>query len=344
MGSAPILRDMSRARLVPVATVLAFGVLGCTGQAPNAGSPTTPTTTPETPSPTTASPATASPTSASPATPSPTRAPSGRSAGVTKLLVFIEENHSLSQMKAEMPYAFGLAERYGYATDFTAIQHPSLPNYIAVAGGSTHGITDDDGPADNPVPGRSVFGQAIAAGKTAGVYADGMPENCALEDGGSDYAVKHNPWAYFPDERGDCEKYDVPLDHLDEAIDAGTLPNVAMVIPNLCNDAHDCPLDTADSWLEDRMSSVLSGPDWKAGRLAVVVTGDEDDHSQGNRVLTVVVHPSQQGNVVTSPLTHYSLSGLFSDVTGTSRLGEALTAPSMADAFRLPLAASGTAR
>ena len=42
--------------------------------------------------------------------------------------------------------------------------------------------------------------------------------------------------------------------------------------------------------------------------------------------------------VVDTPLTHYSLSGLLSAVTGTRPLGEAGTAPSMAAAFELPLA------
>jgi acid phosphatase len=69
----------------------------------------------------------------------------------------------------------------------------------------------------------------------------------------------------------------------------------------------------------------------------VVLTADEDDHNQGNTVLTVVIHRSQRGRVVSSQLTHYSLSGMLSQVTGTAPLGAARTAPSMAAAFRLPL-------
>src|SRR5450759_3268801 len=153
------------------------------------------------------------------------------SGAVSKVLAFIVENHSLSQMKSQMPYTFGLAQRFGYATNYTAIQHPSLPNYVAIAGGQTYGITNDDNPSANPVRGTSVFGQAIAAGKTAAVFADGMPGNCATSNGGSDYAVKHNPWAYFVNERGDCQKYDVPIDQLDAAITGGVLPNVGMLSP-----------------------------------------------------------------------------------------------------------------
>jgi acid phosphatase len=256
---------------------------------------------------------------------------------VTKVLVFIEENHSLSQMKSGMPYAFGLAQQFGYATSYTAIQHPSLPNYIAIAGGQTYGITNDNKPSQNPVPGKSVFGQAVASGKNAAVYVDGMPQSCAITDSGSAYAVKHNPWAYFTSERDICQRYDVPLARLTGAIASGTLPNVGMVIPSLCNDAHDCPLSAADGWFKSWMTKIFEGPDWTAGHLAVVLTADEDDKSSDNRVLTVVIHPSQKANVVAAPLTHYSLTRFLEEVTGPPFLFHAGSAPSMAKAFGLPI-------
>ena len=256
---------------------------------------------------------------------------------VTKVLVFVEENHSLSQMRSGMPYTFSLARRYGYATGYRAIRHPSLPNYVAIAGGQTFGITDDGSPADYPVRSASVFGQAIAARKTAAVYVDGMPGNCATSSGGSSYAVKHNPWAYFTGERASCRRYNVPVGALGGAIARATLPNVGMVVPNECHDAHNCSLGTADAWFKGWMTRILQGPDWKSGHLAVIVTADEDDHSGSNTVLTVVIHPSQRGHVVTAPLTHYSLTRLYEEVTHTRYLFGAASARSMATAFGLPL-------
>jgi hypothetical protein len=268
-------------------------------------------------------------------TPSLVRVPA--SATVTKLLVFVEENHSLAEMKTGMPYTFGLAQQFGYATQYTAIRHPSLPNYVAITGGQTYGIADDDSPAVHRVGGESVFGQAIASGKTAEVYADGMPANCATANGGTDYAVKHNPWAYYTTERAECQKHDVPTTQLASAITKGQLPNVGMVIPNLCNDAHNCPLSTADAWFKGWMDKVFAGPDWRSGHLAIVLTADEDDKSAGNTVLTVVIHPSQKANVVARPLTHYSLTRLYEDVAGVAYLYNAASAPSMATAFGLPV-------
>jgi phosphatidylinositol-3-phosphatase len=317
------LRSQSAVRGAALVCILTLGVSGCST---TSGTPHVAATSSD--QPTLAKTTTQAQT--------PALAPT-RSGAVTKVLVFVEENHSLSQMTADMPYTFGLAQRFGYATNYTAIRHPSLPNYIAIAGGQTYGITNDDQPSANPVSGTSVFGQAIAAGRTAALYADGLPENCATSDGGSDYAVKHNPWAYFTNERNTCQKYDIPVDRLAGAITEGALPNVGMVIPNLCNDAHDCSLGTADTWFKGWMTKLFEGPDWKSGHLAVVLTADEDDMSAGNTVLTVVIHPSQKANVVTSALTHYSLTRLYEEVTRMPYLFGAASAPSMTTAFGLPL-------
>lgn len=256
---------------------------------------------------------------------------------VTKVLVFVMENHSLAQMKAGMPYTHGLATTYGYATSYFATRHPSLPNYLAIASGSTHGVTTNAAPADNVVvSGPSVFGAAIAAGRTAGVYADAMPRPCSVTSSGR-YAVKHNPWPYFVDERVLCRQHDLPVAALGKDIAAGTLPNAGMVIPDLCHDAHDCSLATADAWFKGWMATIQAAPDWTSGRLLVVLTADEDDTTAGNRVLTVVVHPSQHGTVVSSRLDHYSLTRLYAEVTGTTPLGRGAKAASMAKAFDLPL-------
>ncbi len=262
-------------------------------------------------------------------------AASGR---VTKILVFVEENHSLNQMKRSMPYTFGLAKRYGYATNYRGVAHPSLPNYLAIASGSTWGIRDDRPPSAHRLRGTTVFARARAAGLQARVYAESMTSRCRTSSAGL-YAVRHNPWTYFTgsSERNGCRSADRPAGGLAADITNGALPNAGMVVPNLCNDAHNCSLARADSDFRSWMRRIFAGRDWRSGHLAVVLTADEDDHSQGNRVLTVVIHPSQSGRVVTAPLTHYSLSRLYAQVTHTAPLMSAASAPSMAAAFHLPL-------
>ena len=300
-----------------------------------APSPTTTTTTAAAPSPTT--------TTATAAAPSPTTTTTTATAvpnaqPVTKVLTIVEENHSLEQMKAGMPYLYSLAQRFSYANNYVAIRHPSLPNYLAIAGGDTFGVTDDADPASHPLSGQSVFGQAIAQGRTAGVYAESMPGNCVPSGNtAKGYAVKHNPWPYFVDERALCNAFDTPETGFGAAVSANALPTAGMLIPNQCNDAHDCSLGTADGWLKNRLPNILASSDFTSGKLAVVVTADEDDSTSGNKVLTVVLHASLDGShkVVSTALTHYSLSRFYSQTTGGSPLRKAAAAPDMAEAFGL---------
>jgi hypothetical protein len=258
-------------------------------------------------------------------------------ASVTKVLVFVVENHSMAQMRTGMPWVYRQAQRYGYTTAYHAVTHPSLPNYLAIAGGSTFGVSDDASPASHPLSGASVFGRAIAAGKSAKLYAESMPSRCYLEPSGR-YAVKHNPWAYFTASRGACGRFDVPLRAYAGDVTNGRLPNVGMVIPNLCSDAHDCSLAVANDWLKAKVGAALNGPDFAAGRLAIVITADEDDRSCAcNKVLTVVLHPSLHGTVVSTALNHYGLSRSLSQVSGTAPLRKARFATSVLAAFGLPL-------
>jgi len=308
--------------LVALAAVLLGGCGGSTA-APRANAPSS------------------SPTPSVSSTPSggPVVAPSG--ARPTKVLLFVLENHAQSQALASMPYLSSLATRYGRTTSYHAITHPSLPNYLALVGGSTFGVHDDAAPSAHRLSGESVFDQALAKGLTAKLYAESMPSNCFQRPAGS-YAVKHNPWAYFTGstQRANCDRNDVPMGTpsagaLANDIASGTLPDVAMAIPNLCNDAHDCSLATADNWLRRWVPTVMAGSDYRDGRLAVVVTFDEDDHGSSNNVLTVVDSSHIAHVASSSPYTHYSWLRCAEDMLGVPALGEARTAVSMCPGFLL---------
>lgn len=263
------------------------------------------------------------------------------SAHVTKVLVVVLENSSRRHATVGLPHLTSLAGQYGTATNYRAASHPSLPNYLALAGGSTFGVGDDAGPSAHPVHGASVFDQAIAAGRTAKTYAESMPSPCALAPSGR-YAVKHNPWVYFSDpaSRAACRRGDVPAGTtragaLHDDIARGTLPDVGLIVPDLCDDAHDCPLPVADHWLAGWLDAVRQGLDWRSGRLAVVVTFDEDDHSQGNQVLTAVLAPVLHHRTATVALDHYSTTRWWDTVIAARPLRSAAGARSLGAAFGL---------
>src|SRR5258705_13224809 len=57
--------------------------------------------------------------------------------------VVVLENHSYSDAVAGMPYLRSLADSFTYFADSRALTHPSQPNYLAMWGGSTFGVTND---------------------------------------------------------------------------------------------------------------------------------------------------------------------------------------------------------
>ena len=313
-----------------------------------ASSPFTASTDPSSVSSSSAAPSSAATSSSASSAPSsssvgPSSTPVGQATSqpgvpTSKVLTIVVENHTLAQMQQGMPYLNSLALQYGYATDYHAIRHPSLPNYLAIAFGTTAGVKDDHGPDVHHVDGESVFSQANTYSPAgARVYAESMTTNCQLTNA-YPYAVRHNPWTYGS---AGCSTGSVPAGtpssgRLSSDVADGTLPCAGMLIPDLVHDAHDASLAKADGYLESWLPTLMGGSDFRSGKLAIVVTADEDDKSSDNRVLTVVLSRSVSHKVVTTPLTHYSLSRLYSSVCGDRHyLGEAATAPSLRTAFGL---------
>jgi phospholipase C len=243
---------------------------------------------------------------------------------VTKILVIMEENHSIEQVfPSHMPYLWSLAQRFGRATSWSDVSHPSLPNYLAIFAGS-----DFNNPQDClPVPGcvysgSSVFGQAAAHGASARAYEESMPKSCDQSDSGN-YDVNHNPWAYFPDELSLCRVDDVPAGNVRSGalltdVREGSLPTVGLITPNLIHDGHDGSLAQADAWLHSWVPVITSGADWRAGRLAIVVVFDEGETTE--QVPFVILAPRVSHRVIRQALNHFALTRLIDEVVGVPPL------------------------
>jgi acid phosphatase len=253
------------------------------------------------------------------------------SASASKVLVVVEENHSLAEARAQMPYLTGLGNTYAYATGWHATTHPSLPNYVAMTGGSTFGITTDTEPIPSPKigTGGSVFGQT----GSSRTYAESMTGTCS-KTAANGYVPKHNPWVYYGSEATACKARDIPATSFVADAKANSLADVTFLIPNLSHDAHNGTLAAADTWLKGRLPAVLASADFTSGRLTVVVTFDEDDHSAGNQVLTVVMNAdATRHGAVAASLNHYALTGYIDQTIGAPMLRGATAA--LAPAFGL---------
>ncbi len=286
----------------------------------------TPSTTP-TPVPSASPTPTPIPSSAQSISPTPTPV-----AGAIRHVVIVWlENHEISAVTpSSMPYLTGIGSTYGTATQYFAVRHPSEPNYLAFWSGSTQGVTDD---GTYNLSGASLSSQLAAAGLSWRTYAQDYPTTVGCHTGSSysgavdgwgvsgTYARKHNPAMSFTSVSGSstaCGNIQ-PLARFDPLV------NLAFVVPNLCNDAHDCSLATADNFLKAFSPQVFNSPDW-AHTLYIVTFDEGSGSTEGG--LHVYMAVMRQGLHLTSaiPHNHYGLTRTVEDVFGLPCLNSSCTA------------------
>lgn len=234
-------------------------------------------------------------------------------AGLAHIFVIIEENHPYSEVigSSGAPYINSLASKYALATNYHSVASPSLPNYLALTSGSTNGVTDDcTPPAGCKLSARNLADAAEAAGVSWRQYAESMPSPCFSENSGR-YATKHVPFLYYADildNASRCSKHVVPLTQMTADLSsAPATPGLAFITPNLCNDGHDCPLATADSWLSQIVPEILGSKAFTTQPSLLVITWDEAD-SHGNHIPAILAGSSvKPGYRDATPYDHYSL-------------------------------------
>lgn len=246
-----------------------------------------------------------------------------------RVVWIVMENRSFGDVvgSPSAPYLASVARACGLATHYNGVAHPSLPNYLAMTSGSSHGISDDDGPSSHPLADPSIF-SLLGSGWRS--LQESMPTNCDRGHTG-DYAVKHNPAAYYTTVGAACATQDVPLTSPPDLSARFTL-----LTPNLCHDMHDCSTATGDTWLAGEVAAIVDSPTYRAGTMAVFVTWDENDSGDGP-VPTYVIAPSvRPGTRSAVPYTHYSLLRTTEELLGLHPLlADAGAATSMRSGFNL---------
>lgn len=251
-------------------------------------------------------------------------------ASSSRVITIVMENKEYGQIigSRDAAYINTLARRYGLATSSYGVRHPSLPNYLALTSGSTHGIDSDC--TDCHVSARNIVDQLEAARISWKAYMQDMPRPCFTGASAGGYAKKHDPFAYYDDVAGDpkrCRRI-VPLDRLAEDLRRGALPTYVFISPNLCDDMHDCGVATGDRFLA-RLVPVLVRALGRDGYL--VLTWDEGASdrgccggSRGGRIATIVAGPLvRRGARTSGPLDHYGVLRTVEDSLGLPRLGAA---------------------
>jgi len=259
---------------------------------------------------------------ASPSAPQPTAsAPAAtRVPRPAHTVVVVLENHGYGQVigSSAAPYLNQLARTGALFTRSYAVTHPSEPNYLALFSGSPQGDKSDTCPLSFSVP--NLASELLSAGDTFTGYAEGLPGVGSKLCVAGEYARKHVPWTDFMNVPASANQ---PFRSFPS--DFTKLPTVSFVIPNLCNDMHDCGVSTGDSWLRTHLSSYVT---WaKTHNSLLIVTFDEAELvSLFNQVPTIVVGQSVRPGRYSQRITHYSVLATIEAAYGLPRTGQATSA------------------
>ena len=177
----------------------------------------------------------------------------------SRVAVIVMENREFGDVigSSNAPYVNSLANRSGLVTRFYGISHPSLPNYLAMIGGSTFGIHSDCTACH--VGSRNLVDQLAAHGISWKAYMEDMPSPCYGGATHHDYAKRHDPFLYFDDIRNNRQRcgHVVPFKQLGQDLSTNSLPQFVFVTPNVCHDMHDCSTATGDAFLKRRVPPLL---------------------------------------------------------------------------------------
>jgi hypothetical protein len=278
-------------------------------------------------------------------TPTPPVTPAQQNVRFGHVFVVVEENHNYSDVVASssMPYLNGLINQYGLASNYFANGHPSIPDYFMLTTGQTLTLIDALTPQSFPVSADNVVRELIAAGKTWKSYAEDLPNVGYTGGDTGNYAVRHNPLAYMTDAQNNPAQVKnlVPFTQFSADLPTANLPEYSFIVPNLCNDAHDCPLAAADAWLKTNIDPVIQSPVFQKDGLLIIVFDEADTldlTAGGGHVAAVIVSPlGKRGYKSIAFYQHQSVLRLTLEGLGVTKLpGDAATAPAMWEFFSAP--------
>src|SRR5215468_1543203 len=267
--------------------------------------------------------------------------------GYDHIFVIVEENHGFQDVigNPAAPNLNALAQQFGLATDYFGVSHPSEPNYVALLGGNTFGIADDNPYFLNAVNKPSLISQLDEADISWKAYLQGVPHpgykdicypsRCnGTPDVDPLYVSKHDAIQNFTTSLNPADwSRQVPLEELADDLSSGNVPAFNYIIPDECHDMHGDPpycldggnpgdpqdqhlVSVGDAYLGQVVSQITNAPFWAAGNNAIVVTFDEGDDSAGccdanpgaGQVATIVITShGPRGVTDAAPANHYSL-------------------------------------
>ena len=245
------------------------------------------------------------------------------------------------------PWINDAAGKYGLATNYFGVSHPSQPNYIAATSGSTNGVPDDN---DITISVPNIVDQLESNGKSWKAYMQSyslcLGNALAHACGDQLYERKHNPFISYADVQTNPTRVAkiVDLSQLNTDLAAGNVPDYVWISPDQCHDMHGrstagaCNfgnvqglISTGDTFLKNTVGSIMSSSAW-TGNSAIFITWDESDFTNtgpsgfgdtsgcceanpgGGHVVTIVIsHSDHSARTSAVSYNHYSMLRTIQD-------------------------------
>lgn len=249
------------------------------------------------------------------------------------VVIVVEENRAFSRIIGNMAaqYINTLANRGALFTQSYGLTHPSQPNYLALFAGSTMGVTDNSCPF--AFKSENLASLLVRAGFGFATYSESMPAAGFTGCMQGNYQRKHNPMVNW---QGHNVAADSNLRFADFPVDFARLPTVSLVVPDQSNDMHDGrepdTIIRGDQWLKKNLDAYVQ---WaERNNSLLILTFDEDDGSENNRIATVFVGPMVKPGSYARRIDHYNVLRTLTDMFGLPAPGRAAEAQPVTDVWK----------
>jgi phosphatidylinositol-3-phosphatase len=198
------------------------------------------------------------------------------------IVVGENENYSASYNSGNMPYLTSLANAYGLGVNYYSDTHPSIGNYLNLATGYILTDNDNETPESFPVSLNNIALEVQKAGGTWTDYVEDLPgaPNCNGLNPGA-YYVRHDPLEYMTTVNGEKSNY-VCFSQFQNDLKNHVLPNLSWLVPNGCDDAHDCSIGTFDTWLKTETAPLLASSYLQQGGSGLLIIVFDENDDSGN--------------------------------------------------------------
>src|SRR5438094_1941250 len=246
-----------------------------------------------------------------------------------QLVVVLMENHNLNDIYGPAPYMTQLADQYSFSQHWASITNPSQPNYIAILGASTFGVSGD---GNHPNLNHPTIVDIIEnSGHTWNAIAEGGGSGCSINpDRGED----HFPFLSYTTITGNAARCanlhsGGPTDVV-AALNAGT--NFIWFTPNDGHNMHDNSVASGDAWIQSWVPGLLTAMGTK--KAALILMFDEAYTSPPHIYMSFSGPAAKLAYKSTASYSHYSLAKLLEDVWGGGSRGQGdVNAPSPLEFF-----------